>query len=100
MDKLYNRLLTPCTLSETSLEECALRMRPSWVYTLHVANRQLPFAIMLVKRIGAFTQEHPFAPQINVTLDIRLKPDEWFIGPAYIDSKEEDPEHSWGSEGL
>lgn len=92
LDNIYQPLLIACTLCEVSLEECAIRMRPSWVYTLHVPNQLLPFSIMLVKKIGAFTQDHPFAPHINVVLDKTLDREEWYV-------KNESGE-AWGSEGL
>lgn len=93
MDKLYHALLTPCDLSMTTLEECAIRMNPSRTYELRVSNQLHPFAIMLVKRMGAFTQDHPFAPQINVRASNELRPTEWYV--VGMDTGE-----SWGSPGV
>jgi hypothetical protein len=90
--RLYSRLPTTCTLSVTSLEECALRMRPSRSYVLYVGERLHPWAARLLKTIGATTQEHPFAPYISLVYDGRLEPQEWCITNG--------EDESWGSEGL
>lgn len=88
----YYPLPITCALSQTALEECAMRMRPVCVYRLHVGSALFPLAGMLLKSIGAVTQNHPFAPYIDLILSDRLEPVEWFIkGDEY---------QAWGSEGL
>ena len=89
---LYQPLPWLCTLSDTSLEECALRMRPSRTYKLFVSNKLWTAAHILCRRIGALVESHPFAPYINVTVLDTLGPTEWFI--------EGDAGEAWGSEGL
>lgn len=91
-EKRYNRLLVACTLSPTALAECAIRMKPSHVYNLYVNPREIPSAMILCRRLGAFVEENPFAPYINLFADDKLKPDEWFI--------EGEAGEAWGSEGL
>jgi hypothetical protein len=92
MSGIYQPLPVCCTLSVVSMEECAIRMRPSRAYKLCVGRALLPYAYMLVKNIGADSQEHPFAPYINVLEHQKLQPLEWFI--------EGDTGDAWGSKGL
>jgi hypothetical protein len=91
-DELYRRLPVSCTLCETSLEMCAVQMRPSHVYALYTGARLQPHARMVLKHIGATSKEHPFAPYINLQFDPRLEPQEWCITNC--------EDEAWGSEGL
>jgi hypothetical protein len=91
-DGIYQRLPTMCTLSVTALEECALRLKPCRIYRLFVGARLTPYAGLVLKHIGALTQDNPFAPYINLTESARLEPQEWYL--------QGDGREAWGSEGL
>lgn len=88
----YKPLPTRCSLSMTGLEECAIRMLPSRIYTLYVHKNMLPYATMLVKHMGAMTQDNPFSPCINVRTEDKCGREEWFI--------ESGMDEAWGSEGV
>jgi len=89
---VYNNLPCRADLHQVSLAECALRMRPSHSYKLYVHPIQVPHAMCLIKTLGAFTIDNPFAPYINLIPMDTLKRDEWFI--------EGDAGDAWGSDGL
>lgn len=91
-EKLYDKLPVDCDLCTTTLEECALRMKPRQSYKLWVNPRQFPYACMLVKHMGAESKDHPFAPFINVVTLDKLRPHEWFI--------EGDVGEAWGSPSV
>ena len=67
-----------CTCTELSLTECALRLGPSFIYTLHVHPREQLSTMYLLKRLGAVTAENPFAPFVNLVLDATT-PLEWWL---------------------
>jgi hypothetical protein len=91
-DNVYKRLPICCDLSQTSLEECASRMKAVGSYKLWVHPKMLPYANMLVKHMGAESRDHPFAPFINVVTNQHMNISEWFI--------EGDAFEAWGSEGV
>lgn len=66
-------------LSETTLEECAPKLGPSFVYELHVNHALAPLARRLVKTMGADTRHHPYAPHINLVIDHTYENQEWSI---------------------
>lgn len=92
MSKLYKSLPIRCSLSLSSLEECAVLMEPRRNYKLFVNPHQFPYASLLLKHIGALTQDHPFAPYINLLILPELKIHEWFL--------EGDAGEAWGSEEV
>lgn len=63
-------------LSTVALEEAALAIqqrygRRGWRYTLNVPRHEEPFAIQLLKDIGAQTRDNPFAPYVNLRVHDR-----------------------------
>ncbi len=68
-----------CDLSQTTLEEAANRLGPSFTYELRVNETQLPYARRLLRTMGADTMNHPFAPYINLVTQPGYRTDEWSI---------------------
>lgn len=91
MDKPYHRLLIACTLSITTLAECAIRMKPSHTYELHVSPREMALGKNILRSMAALVTENPFAPYVNLVTDSTLEPYEWYM-------RNESGE-AWGSEG-
>lgn len=89
----YNRLLTPCNLSQVSLEETASIVGPSFIYRLYVSPKNMTYARRVVRELNADAPHHPFAPLINVITRPDFELDEWCI-------RAEDGEVFVGSEGC
>lgn len=70
-----------CNLSEMSLLQAAMQVGPSFSYTLHTTHSQRFEAYDLARR--AQMRDHPFAPYINVVLDVEHRPasmsQEWYL---------------------
>lgn len=80
MSSLDYRIPTPCTLSMYSMEMIAPHLGPSFTYDLYVHALQFIEASKLAKNIGAATVDHPFAPHINVHIDLELEVGNWYVG--------------------
>ena len=75
----YEQLSVICNCSHTSLQEAALRLGPSFVYTLSVATGRLLATHTMLKQFGADTASHPLSPYINMSIDTDLKGEEWYL---------------------
>jgi hypothetical protein len=75
----YHPLPVRCSLCEVSLEDCAARLAPAFVYTLTVHPTQLVWTRQLLKKMGAAVQDNPFAPYVNVLTDVTLERGEWHL---------------------
>lgn len=75
----YEPLPMKYSLSRTSLEECALRLGPSFVYTLYVHPTRLLNARNRVRECYAQAPDHPLAPYINIKQVPEFEEDEWCL---------------------
>lgn len=77
--KYTMRPVTNCDLSQTPLEEAAPFLGPSFFYELYVHPNAAAYARRLIREWGAEHLGHPFAPAINLHVDLSLGRDEWYI---------------------
>lgn len=81
----FMELETACDLGETSLREVALRMQPSFSYTLHACHSARFDAYELARAVQV--PDHPFAPYINVVLDAdKIRGSERWRRPWWLDN--------------
>ena len=82
MNKHYQPLPTNCNVASTSLVEAALRVGPSFIYTLTVHQHEILSVSRMLKAFQAVYLENPFAPYLNlVAADPaqNFKPYEWML---------------------
>lgn len=77
--KYDQTIAIPCDLSLTSLVEAALSLGPSFTYELRVHPMAAVWARHLIRKIGAATEDHPFAPCINIVERTDYGQTEWSV---------------------
>lgn len=89
----YERITPPLSvnLSCAALAEAAVCVGPAFQYELYVSTVESLYARGLLRRIAAESVENPFAPHVNLRIDEKLKPREWFLAANGL---------AFGSEGL
>lgn len=75
----YTAFQIDCACTETSLEEAAMHVGPSFVYTLHIHPTQELYMIRLLRNMNAHLVDHPFAPHINLVRHTGHGTWEWWL---------------------
>lgn len=75
----YTELTIKCNMSRSSLEECARRIGPSFIYNLYVPSVKLLEARNRVRECLAHVKDHPFAPHINIVETPQFEEGEWCL---------------------
>jgi hypothetical protein len=70
---------------------CALRIGPSFVYTLSVHRSRLLSARNTLRELSATVQDNPFAPYVNLEAHDHVETGWWYLR---ANGK------SWGSRGI
>jgi hypothetical protein len=68
-----------CDLNQTTMGEAARKCGPSFTYDLHVHERDVFWVRQMLKKLGAATEDNPFAPYANLQIDNELLTYEWYI---------------------
>lgn len=87
----YKALSVNCTCCTVALEECALRIGPSFIFDLYVHRRRLLETRNMLRRLSADVMENPMAPYINIRLHDHVNEGEWWLQAN---------DKSWGSAGC
>lgn len=75
----YDPLLPSCNLCMTTMEEAARRLGPSFIYDLYVNPTQILGTRDMLRGLVCMVKDNPFAPYVNLFVDDRLKPYEWYL---------------------
>jgi hypothetical protein len=79
--KPENALTFPISMnvSQTSLEEAARLVGPTFIYTLTVHPYELMYTRNMLRTLAAQTEGNPFSPYVNLCVDASFEKHEWTL---------------------
>jgi len=75
----YELLPISMDIGVTSVREVVMRLGPATQYDIHAGWRAYETARVLQQDVMSKQLDNPFAPIVNVSYELALKEDEWYI---------------------
>lgn len=89
MKPSYVPMQVPCNLAESTLIDAInwvdqVGGRVRWYYAVHVSSKDVFDAAMLLRKLGAQSQNNPLAPYINLYVEPTFEAGEWCLGATQL----------------